>query len=163
MINTDQSGFNYELYSPRTLSVVGEKATYLCVGSMHSTTHSYTIQLIITMAGQILPKFLICIQEISGQFGPIVPQQLPKFDNVFITCSKSGKMTRDLVVNFKENIIKPYFKESFVYLADSLSGHKDIEMYSNIFGTKCKFFQIPVHTTAFLQPLDVFSIGFGNF
>ena len=34
-------------------------------------------------------------------------------------------MTRDLVVNFIENIIKHYFKENFVYLADTWSGHKD--------------------------------------
>ena len=50
IINTDQSGFNSELHSPRTLSHVGEKSTMLCVNSIHSTTHSYTIQPIITLA-----------------------------------------------------------------------------------------------------------------
>jgi hypothetical protein len=163
VINTDQSGFNYELHSPRTLSIVNEKSTFLCVNSLHSTTHSYTIQPIVSMAGQLFSKFLICLQEIKGHFGPIVTEDLPKFKNVMITCSKSGKMTRELVVNCNEHIVKPIMKENFVYLVDSWSGHKDNYMYHEIFGDKCKFLQIPPHTTAFLQPLDVFFFDFGNF
>ena len=69
-------------------------------------------------------------------------------------------MTRDLVINFNEKIIRPLFKQNFIYLADSWSKHKDNEMYHDIFGGKCKFFQIPPRTTSFLQPLDVFFFRF---
>ena len=61
VINTDQSGFNYEMYSKRTLSQYGEKNTVLFVNSMNAISHSYTIQPVITMEGKLLPKFLICI------------------------------------------------------------------------------------------------------
>jgi hypothetical protein len=44
ILNTDQSGYQYEFFSGRTLSFKGENATPLAIRSMNKTTHSYTIQ-----------------------------------------------------------------------------------------------------------------------
>lgn len=160
VINTDQSGFNYELSPLRSLSFTGEKTTTSHVISMHSASHSYTIQPCITMSGQLLPKLLICLQEPNGEFGPIVRAQLPQYPNVLITCSKSGKMTRELVIQFNNEIIKFYFPKEFVYIVDSWSGHKDLDMYNELFGDNCKLFTIPPHCTPIVQPLDVFFFRF---
>ncbi len=43
VLNADQSSFNYEIASNRTLSYAGEKATYLSVKSLDAISHSYTI------------------------------------------------------------------------------------------------------------------------
>ena len=63
------------------------------------------------MAGQLFPTILICLQETTGHFGPIVLEQLPKFSNIFITCSNSGKMTRDLVVNLMRKLLNLYLNK----------------------------------------------------
>jgi hypothetical protein len=121
VINTDQSGFNYELHSQRTLSQVGEKSTFVSVSSMHSISHSYTIQPIITMAGRLLPKFLVCLQEPSGEFGPRIFEKLPKFKNIYLVCSSSGKLSRDIVSKFNECVIKPFsMSDLFILLIPGL-------------------------------------------
>ncbi|CAF3574084.1 unnamed protein product [Rotaria socialis] len=51
VLNADQSSFHYEMTSNRTLSYVGEKATYVSVISVNATTHSYTVIPIIDAVG----------------------------------------------------------------------------------------------------------------
>src|SRR5205814_5853094 len=51
VINTDQMGINYEIASSRTLSNQGEKQIICAVNSINATTHSYTIQPLISMQG----------------------------------------------------------------------------------------------------------------
>jgi hypothetical protein len=160
VINTDQSGFYYEFYSKRTLSHSGEKSTSVVVSSMQSVSHSYTIQPVITLDGKLLPKFLTCLQEREDHFGPNVFRDLPDFKNVVIRCSKSGKMTKELIVDFNNVVIKPHFNQEFVYIADSWTGHSDGDMYKEIFGKQCIFLKIPPHCTSLVQPLDVFFFRF---
>lgn len=61
--NTDQTGFKYEILSTRSLSHKGEKMT---LGASHSpknkATHSYTVQYIISLAGEIVGDAFICLQ-----------------------------------------------------------------------------------------------------
>ena len=58
--NTDQSGLQLELFSNRTLSFEAEYLTLGKVQSINNTTHSYTIQPMITMFGrQIGPLFFV--------------------------------------------------------------------------------------------------------
>jgi len=94
IFNTDQSEFNYEMHSTRTLSFVGEKTVESTVGSIQATTHSYTIQPTITIEGKLLSSLFICLQEVGGKFGLIVAQNLLRCSNVAVNCSSSGKMTR---------------------------------------------------------------------
>jgi len=61
--NSDQTGFNMEIISNRTLSTKGEKRTYEIVNSpKNKVTHSYTVQYIISMDGDIIGDAFICFQ-----------------------------------------------------------------------------------------------------
>lgn len=103
---------------------------------------------------------MVCLQEINGIFGPRVLAHLPNYPNVIIKCSSSGKMTKELVNEFNIEIIKPYFKTNFVYIADSWSGQTNLEIYENIFENKCTFLRIPPRCTSLIQPLDVYFFRF---
>ena len=76
VFNTDQSRFEYEITSNRTLSMTGEKTTEATVASVASSTHSYTIQVLISMSGRLAMKFYICFQEGGGKFGKCVSETL---------------------------------------------------------------------------------------
>ena len=106
VFNTDQSGFNYELHSVRTLSKIGQTTTTLLYKSLHSKSCSYIILFVITRSGHLLYKFLICLQENTTVFGNRIVKVIPNFQNVLIKFSKSGKMTKDLVIEFNNEVIK---------------------------------------------------------
>ena len=67
ILNTDQAGIELEMHSTRTLSHKGEDVTIARVRSKNATTHSYTIQSIITLAGQLLDSVFICLKEPKGK------------------------------------------------------------------------------------------------
>ena len=52
--NADECGFNLEIHSGRTLTKSGTKTVEAMVQSVSSTTHSYTIILIISASGSFL-------------------------------------------------------------------------------------------------------------
>lgn len=91
--NSDQSGFQLEIHSGRSLSNQGEKKIERVVQSISSTTHSYTIQPIISCNGNLLSPLFIVLKEANGKFGPRVEENLFKPENVIVKASKSGKMT----------------------------------------------------------------------
>ena len=95
VLNADQSSFNYELVSNRTLSYSGEKNTSLLVRSSNAISHSYSVMPIITAAGELLSPVLICLQEVSGR----LPERKSTFspNNVVLTCSHSGKLNSSLI------------------------------------------------------------------
>src|SRR6185437_6353552 len=72
IFNNDQSGFNYEMASTRTLSNTGEKDTVLVINSHNKCTHSYTIQPLIDYDGNTRGKLYVCLQEKDGRMGPQV-------------------------------------------------------------------------------------------
>jgi len=76
--NCDQSGFNKELHSGRTLQVQGVKSVDRVVQSVHSTTHSYTIQPTMNADGEFLSPLLLVLQEPGGEFGPNVQRTMFK-------------------------------------------------------------------------------------
>jgi hypothetical protein len=53
IFNTDQSGFNKEIHSGRTLEFKGSRHVEATVQSISSTTHSYTIQPTISKSGRL--------------------------------------------------------------------------------------------------------------
>ena len=69
VLNMDESRFEYEITSNRTLSMTGEKTTEATVARVASTTYSYTIQVLISISGHVTKKFCICFQEAGGKFG----------------------------------------------------------------------------------------------
>lgn len=74
--------------SPKGIKKVGR-----IVQSVSSTTHSYTIQPIISCNGNLLSPLFIVLKEANGEFGPRVQETLFKLTNVIVKASKSGKMT----------------------------------------------------------------------
>jgi len=93
LYNSDQSGFQLEMHSGRTLAVEGEKKVQCIVQSVSATTHSYTIQPLISATGQLLSPLFLVLKEPSGKFGPIVEENLFRPENVYLEASKSGKLT----------------------------------------------------------------------
>ena len=78
VLNTDQSRFEYEITSNRTLSMTGRKTTEATVASVVSATHSYTIQVLISMSGCLAKKLHICFREAGGKFGKRISETLPR-------------------------------------------------------------------------------------
>ena len=106
--NSDQSEFQLEIHSGRTLAVQGTKKVECVVQSVFSTTHSYTIQPTITADGRLLSPLFMVLQEANGEFGPIIQKTLFKPTNVYVTASKSGKLTSGNVY-FEIILIKDNF------------------------------------------------------
>ena len=81
----------------RTMEHIGTKRVDAFIGDMNKVTHSYTVQYTITASGKLLPKLFICLQEKSGEFGSRVSKEVEtlsnEFGNVFVICSKSGKLS----------------------------------------------------------------------
>ncbi|CAF2879796.1 unnamed protein product [Rotaria sp. Silwood2] len=90
ILNADQSSFNYEEFSTRTLSTSDERSTVDRITSSKAFTHSRTIMPIINIAGNVVGLVFICSQEPLGRLGPRVVQSMHKARNIHVTCSKSG-------------------------------------------------------------------------
>jgi len=78
------------MHSGKTLAVEEEKQVQCLVQSVSATTHSYTIQ---PATGQLLSPLFLVLKKLSGQFGPIVEQNLFRPENMDLEASKSGKLT----------------------------------------------------------------------
>ena len=83
------------MHSGRTLANQGSKEIECVVQSISSTTHSYTIQPTISADGKLLSPLYLVLKEIGGDFGSRVEKTLFKPTNVFVSASKSGKLTSD--------------------------------------------------------------------
>ena len=173
VINADQSGFNYEIVSNRTLSIKGEMCTLAALSSpSNKMIHSHTVQYTINASGEIVGNVFICLQESGGRFGPLVEKAFFKPVNVVLTCSISGKLSSSHYRYYLENVLKKVVKGSFLLLIDSWNGQKDIQMHNEVFGVKnvdeeddepdesqssmCKVCIIPPGTTSICQPCDVY-------
>ena len=104
--NTDQSGFSYNVHTNRTLSHTGETVTVAAVKTLNALTHSYTIQPLVNMRGELVGKLYVNLKEARNEFGPIVAQNLPNHSNLYVTCSTSGKLTKQLVRQWADNVFR---------------------------------------------------------
>lgn len=157
VFNSDQSGFNLEMHTGRTLSFKGQKKIETLIQSTNSMTHSYTIQPIISANGSLLSPLLIILQEKDGKFGPRVELNLFRPDNVLVLASNSGKMTTNLVKEWFTNVYLPNCNDNSVLLLDSWSGQnsRTFETMDKL-SKNIKILTIPAGTTGMIQPLDVF-------
>ncbi|XP_015782464.1 uncharacterized protein LOC107360342 [Tetranychus urticae] len=153
--NADQSGIAYELHTARTLSHQGEKDTIGLVRNTNAKTHSYTVMPFVSMSGNIGEKALICLKETNGEFGPQVQARLFKPDNLYVTCSGSGKMNTAMMRKFITEVYSPSVANHSVLVIDSWTGQKNEDLYK-IDGKPIKTFTIPAGATGFMQPLDLY-------
>jgi hypothetical protein len=156
ILNADESSFEYEVASTRTLSILGEKTTLGRVSSQSAVTHSHTIMPILSINGKIIGPVFICLQEASGRLGPRVSQTIYKAQNIHVTCSKSGKLTKSHIKYWAEEVLRPSVQENCLLLLDSWSGQTDPESFAEAFNenVQCEVLQIPPKTTADIQPCD---------
>ena len=123
--NTDQSGFNLEFHSGRTLDFRGSKAIFAEAQSLNSLTYSYTIQPVVSADGRLLPILLIVLQEKGGKFGQIVQEKMFKAKNLHVLCSNSGKLSKDLVVDWLKTVYLPNVQDKTVLILDSWGGQSE--------------------------------------
>jgi len=151
VINTDQSGLQLELFSNRTLSFEGEHITVGKVQSINNTTHSYTIQPVISMSGRQIGPLFLCLKEASGHLSDNILKNLFTASNVAVTYSKSGKLTTSLVQYWIDNVLKPTIgNKKCLLLSDYWSGQRDETLYADL--KYLKRLEIPNKTTAMIQP-----------
>lgn len=127
-------------------------------------THRYTAEYAVTADGDLLPVYL-CMQEPENKFGPIVQvkvnQLVAEYGNVVVSCSKSGKFTKDIFDNYLQTVIKPYVPDNkFMFILDSWGGQTDISMLHDAFtdeaGRRTISVEIiPPLCTPLCQPCDV--------
>lgn len=156
--NSDQSGFQLELHSGRTLTHKGEKKVESVVQSVSATTHSYTIQPTISADGRLLSLLFIVLKEVTGTFGPRVQETLFNAPNIFVTASTSGKLTSNHVKTWLKEVFFPNVGPKLVLLLDSWSGHcpNIISETRPDSAIDVIFLTIPAGTTGQIQPLDVY-------
>ena len=141
VLNADQSSFNYELVSNRTLSFSGEKNTNALVRSSNVISHSYTVMPIITATGELLSPVLICLQETSERF--------PKGKSTFspnhfaLTCSQSGKLNGSLIEYWIREVLDKVTSNRFLLLVDQWASQTEIEKYEQNL-TKDQIFKLMV-------------------
>ncbi|GFY52652.1 putative deoxyribonuclease TATDN2 [Trichonephila inaurata madagascariensis] len=166
VINTDQTGCQYQSTFNRTLADKGSKTIFVKRQDINKLTHTYTAQYALTLSGKLLPKVFVCLQEPTGKFGPrvqkIVEEYSQKYKNIIITSSKSGKLSTELYIDFLQNCLKPYVeKENFLLLVDSWRGQTKPEIYDEVFQDDyklptCTLKIIPPKCTPIVQPCDVY-------
>lgn len=147
-----------EFHSGRTLAQKGSKKVESIVQNISATTHSYTIQPTISADGRLLSPLFIVLKEPSGTFGPRVQETLFNAPNIFVTASKSGKLTSTHVKTWLREVFFPNVGPQSVLLLDSWSGHcpNIISETKTDFTTDIVFLTIPAGTTGKIQPLDVY-------
>lgn len=164
IFNTDQCGFSYEITPSRTLTTKGEKIVFGYAQSpTNLSTHSYTVQYIISMSGEILGNVFVCLQEPCGKLGPRVKLDVESYlpSNVTLTCSSSGKLSTSLNEYFLVKQVVPKVSQPFVWIVDSWAGHTNLSSYNKLFGKENDMPEIclkiiPEKCTSLVQPLDTF-------
>lgn len=111
----------------------------------------------ISFNGQLLSPMLICLQEPNGHFGPRVTKEVQALEsvhtNLYITCTKSGKMDKSQMRNWVEKCLAPNIESKSLLLLDAWDGQQDAAIFSTV-EKICERAQIPPSTTSMLQPLD---------
>lgn len=166
VINTDQTDCQYQTSYNRSLDFQGIKTVLVQKQNLNKITHSYTVQYSVTASGKLLPRVFLCLQEPTNKFGSVVSKIVKKleteFKNVIVTCSKSGKLTKDLYKQFLETILVPYVKnEKFMLIIDSWESQTDCTLHDYIFENDsgeatCNLKIIPSKCTSLCQPCDVY-------
>lgn len=152
VFNSDQSGFNLEMYNGRTLARRGEKSISTVVQSIPSTTHSYTIMPTVSAEGELLSPLRIVLKEKNGVFGSVVKKRIFSHETINVVCTTSGKMGKAEVQSWYNDILKPSLPDGKnILLLDSFSGHKAL-----VHGTEVEVMTIPAGATAVCQPFDVY-------
>lgn len=125
IFNTDQSGFNLELLSNRTLEVIGTEKVYSTISSKGSETHSYTAQFLISANGELKTPMFIISKKNKGEFGERVQRTMFRHDEIHAVASSSGKITKILLQDWFKNCYFTNAGNDSILLLDSLTTYND--------------------------------------
>ena len=108
------------------------------------------------MSGKIVDPIYLCLREINGLMGENIKSNLPRVENVFVTCSASGKWTTSLVEYWRDNcLMSSLSSQKTLLLSDSWSGKANGKgIYESVKGLKR--LEIPWKKTSKIQSLDLF-------
>lgn len=155
VVNSDQSGIQLELSFGRTIAMKGDTFVPGRVQRLNSLTHSYTVMPIMDSDGQLYDPLYVVLQD-GVKFGPRVLASMFKHPKLFVTCSKSGKMTNDHMNQFMTEILFKKVPSGSLLLLDTWSGHSKVESLETPEDYEIDFEFIPPGTTGKCQPLDVY-------
>lgn len=160
ILNTDQSRFEKEMHSGRTLRPMGIKRVYATVGSTSATTHSYMIMPVISMDGDLhSPMYMLCAES-SRKF----PQSKPADpSNIMSYASGSANMKKEdqkiMLTNVFWPSVSTLYEEPMLLLLDSWSANTDEVLIKSTIPESISEFEwhlIPPGCTGLIQPLDVY-------
>jgi hypothetical protein len=154
VFNADQSGFQKEIHSGRSLDTKGVKAVEAVVQSLTAISHSYTILPVISASGELKSPLFICLQENSGSF----PKSgIFQAANIYATCHTSHMMTKELMKEWFSKVYFPQAPDNSLLLVDSWNSWTDEDAIkkSTPADKKITIRLIPPKTTPKIQPLDV--------
>ena len=113
---------------------------------------------IISMAGTLLsPLFIVC-QEPSGTFGKIVQKNIFHSQNIYVVATKSGKMGKQELTDFLENVYFNNTPNESMLLIDSWTSYNNEKIIreSTPEEKDLYLFKMPPNVTPLIQPLDVY-------
>ena len=96
------------MHPGRTLTNEGVKQVTAVVQSRKALSYSYTIQPICRIDGKLHYKLFVCLQESAGHFPTRDAFKVLEADNLYVTCSKSGKLTKKLLLDFFKDVFHPF-------------------------------------------------------
>lgn len=163
IFNTDQSGFKRELHSRSTLTFIGTKKVERLAQQVDATTHSYSIQPLLSADGILHAPLPVILQEFGdaakeGNFGPLVVKKMFKPTNIFPMCSSSGLVTKQVMKKWYSEVLLPIIDDGsqIVLFHDSLKTFDCVPAETEVSSVKSLTrLTFPPKTTGMIQPCDV--------
>ncbi|PIC31792.1 hypothetical protein B9Z55_012365 [Caenorhabditis nigoni] len=157
--NADQSGFQLIMHTARTHARTGSKRVECVVPTVAATTHSLTVTVLASAAGELHPKLYVQLKEPGGKF----PRKGHfTADNLYVTCGQSHIMTKKHAVLFYKNMLfHSSMPNDTVFVCDSWAGWIDDTARDSVMpsGYNVKKMVIPAGCTGMVQPCDVGIFG----
>jgi hypothetical protein len=154
IFNADQVGIKLEMTEGRTLEEKGIKVVEAKVQRINATTHSFSIQPLISADGVLHEPTLVCFYEPGGAPAKF-HEELSPFIFLEAVWSSSGLFHSEHQVDWIERIVQQLPGASHLML-DSWGGFK--RAIDKLDKDVIHVHTIPKRTTGELQPLDVFFI-----
>jgi hypothetical protein len=152
-------GIQLEMASGRTLAFQGEKKVEAVVQSKNATTHSLTVQPLISASGKLSTPVLTCFYEPNGP-PQCFKDDLKEYKNLKCFSSKSGKATKEIMKKWMKEDFLPVADSNSILLLDSWSGFNEAKVLPDVQAKHISILTIPPKCTGKIQPCDV---GFNRY
>ncbi|KAF1771096.1 hypothetical protein GCK72_002921 [Caenorhabditis remanei] len=151
--NMDQSGFQKELYTKRTLTNTGVQTVEVVTTGI---SHSYTVLPMIRLDGLLHPKLYVVFAEPTGEF----PRNNPPVDtdNLVLRAAKGHIMGKDLMADFFDSVVfADDVEDDILCMGDSWPCWRRNDIIDSVRPPqkKIKLIIIPPGATGQIQPLDI--------